>query len=370
MKAISIKQPWASMICIPNDERWAGFLPKRVENRHKSQEKYYKHHSGELLIHSPAGIDNEFPKKIEDELEQRGIRIKDLPRSAIIGKVQVECSGFNIPRKYQCLPQYTEYAIKDSFKLFFGPKVETFSESEQIKIGGKQRLWDYNLSTPAVKLRRKPSTDASIDLTEDELELKAIIQANDSNIPTVQDITRESFLEAYVQGNHWENFHFRILNKFFRANDFDKYSDGVKRALAPFIIAGFLEAPSPTIEASLGILKESPLRCTSVESIIDGFNSGWLTPALVAKQIGELDRVFRHIYPGRGIYPKEQFMSYFLDGINTLSDVRKVYYFLDFQDVISKGDLTKAKSLLPPEKSRQIGDLIQEYKSQVEEVLT
>ena len=81
MKCLSVRQPWADLICPPDDGiEWLRLprgleLPKDVENR-----RWYTTYRGDLLIHVSQIVDWE-------AVEMFGLTFRDFVVGAIVGKV-------------------------------------------------------------------------------------------------------------------------------------------------------------------------------------------------------------------------------------------------------------------------------------------
>ena len=98
MKALTIKQPWATLIMQ---------CDKRFEFR-SWQTKY----RGDLLIHAGKGIDKEAMKRLEKYLP------KELPYGKILGKVKlVDCIKMSPEFKELLLKENRDIYAKRSFKL-------------------------------------------------------------------------------------------------------------------------------------------------------------------------------------------------------------------------------------------------------------
>ena len=127
MKALTIKQPWATLI-MQGD--------KRFEFR-SWQTKY----RGELLIHAGKSIDREAMKRLAKYLP------KKLPLGKILGKViLVDCIKMSPEFKEKLLNENSEIYAKSSFKENYGwqlENVETFDEPIEVK--GHLSLWEYEM---------------------------------------------------------------------------------------------------------------------------------------------------------------------------------------------------------------------------------
>ena len=110
MKALTIHQPWASLII-------AGI--KDVENRKKRT-----NHRGRLVIHTGLGID-------EGGMEQYGHLLDDFPNGAILGEViLVDC--VNNSRSRWAIPGYWHWVLAD-------PR----PRKRLVWVRGYQGLWNY-----------------------------------------------------------------------------------------------------------------------------------------------------------------------------------------------------------------------------------
>ena len=115
MKALTIKQPWATLI-MQGD--------KRFEFR-SWQTKY----RGELLIHAGKGIDTEAVKRLKKYIPE------DMPLGKIIGQVKlVDCIKMS--------PEFKEILLKENYGWQL-ENVEVFDK--QIDAKGKLSLWDYEI---------------------------------------------------------------------------------------------------------------------------------------------------------------------------------------------------------------------------------
>lgn len=127
MKALTIKQPWATLI-MQGD--------KRFEFR-SWQTKY----RGDLLIHAGKGIDKEAMKRLEKYLPE------ELPYGKILGKVKlVDCIKMSPEFKELLLKENSDIYTKSSFKENYGwqvSDVEVFKDTIEAK--GHLSLWEYDL---------------------------------------------------------------------------------------------------------------------------------------------------------------------------------------------------------------------------------
>ena len=127
MKALTIKQPWATLI-MQGD--------KRFEFR-SWQTKY----RGDLLIHAGKGIDKEAMKRLAKYLPE------DMPTGKILGKVKlVDCIKMSPEFKELLLKENSDIYTKSSFKENYGwqiTDVELFENPIEAK--GYLSLWEYDL---------------------------------------------------------------------------------------------------------------------------------------------------------------------------------------------------------------------------------
>ena len=127
MKALTIKQPWATLIMQGN---------KRFEFR-SWQTKY----RGDLLIHAGKGIDKEAIKRLEKYLPE------ELPTGKILGKVTlVDCIKMSPEVKEELLKENRDIYTKSSFQENYGwqmDNVQVFKEPIEAK--GHLSLWEYNI---------------------------------------------------------------------------------------------------------------------------------------------------------------------------------------------------------------------------------
>ena len=127
MKALTIKQPWATLI-MQGD--------KRFEFR-----SWRTHYRGDLLIHAGKGIDKEAMKRLAKYLPS------ELPTGKILGKVKlVDCVKMSPEFKELLLKENSDIYTKSSFSENYGWKldnVEVFSKPIDAK--GKLSLWEYEI---------------------------------------------------------------------------------------------------------------------------------------------------------------------------------------------------------------------------------
>ena len=127
MKALTIKQPWATLI-MQGD--------KRFEFR-SWQTKY----RGDLLIHAGKGIDKEAMKRLAKYLPE------ELPYGKILGKVKlVDCIKMSPEFKQLLLKENSDIYIKSSFQENYGWQLEDVHVfDEPIDAKGHLSLWEYDL---------------------------------------------------------------------------------------------------------------------------------------------------------------------------------------------------------------------------------
>ena len=127
MKALTIKQPWATLI-MQGD--------KRFEFR-SWQTKY----RGDLLIHAGKGIDKEAMKRLEKYLPE------ELPYGKILGKVKlVDCIKMSPELKELLLKENSDIYTKSSFQENYGWRVSYVEVFENpIDAKGHLSLWEYNM---------------------------------------------------------------------------------------------------------------------------------------------------------------------------------------------------------------------------------
>ena len=127
MKALTIKQPWATLI-MQGD--------KRFEFR-GWQTKY----RGDLLIHAGKGIDKEAMKRLEKYLPAK------LPYGEILGKVKlVDCIKMSPEFKELLLKENSDIYTKSSFQENYGWQVSDVEVFENpIDAKGHLSLWEYKI---------------------------------------------------------------------------------------------------------------------------------------------------------------------------------------------------------------------------------
>lgn len=139
MKAITIKQPWATLIALGE---------KKFETR-----SWQTHYKGEIAIHAGKSIDKEAFKEFLHTLKNHGIHtIDDLPIGSIVAKAE-------IVRCHKVFSDYGDKAIMET-----GIKIEgneyLFGNYEEDRYGwelknivkldnpieakGKLSLWDWD----------------------------------------------------------------------------------------------------------------------------------------------------------------------------------------------------------------------------------
>jgi hypothetical protein len=126
MKAITIKQPWATLIA-------EGY--KEYEFR-----TWKTKYRGDILIHAGKGIDKEALKRFEHlNLEY--------PTGVIIAKAKItDCvevdENFRVKMKEK--DEIVYRGIQDRSWNGFGFKLENVEKTKNIKVNGKLSLWDYD----------------------------------------------------------------------------------------------------------------------------------------------------------------------------------------------------------------------------------
>lgn len=127
MKALTIKQPWATLI-MQGDKRF----------EFRSWKTKYR---GELLIHAGKGIDKAAMIRLKKYLPE------DLPYGKILGKVKlVDCIKMSPEFKNKLLKENDEIYTDSSFQENYGwqvTDVEVFDEPIDAK--GQLSLWEYDL---------------------------------------------------------------------------------------------------------------------------------------------------------------------------------------------------------------------------------
>ena len=127
MKALTIKQPWASLIIL-------GY--KRFEFR-SWQTKY----RGDLLIHAGLGVDKEAMKRLAKYLPT------ELPKGEIIGKVNlVNCIKMSPEFKEKLLEENSDIYKNSVFKENYGWQMSNIEKFDNpIKAKGHLSLWEFDL---------------------------------------------------------------------------------------------------------------------------------------------------------------------------------------------------------------------------------
>ena len=127
MKALTIKQPWATLI-MQGDKRF----------EFRSWKTKYR---GDLLIHAGKGIDKEAMKRLEKYLPE------ELPYGKILGKVKlVDCIKMSPEFKELLLKENSDIYTKSSFQENYGWQVSYVEVFENpIDAKGHLSLWEYNM---------------------------------------------------------------------------------------------------------------------------------------------------------------------------------------------------------------------------------
>jgi len=144
MKAITVKQPWASLMFIEN-----GYQPKDIENR-----TWKTNFRGRVLIHAGATILRPQGLFTDDQWDNiRGdMRYKvlhsDLPTSAIIGSVEiVDCvinhSSIWAEKSEDRIVNRDGIASSHYFKTYNWVLANPILFPKPIPAKGKQSFWDY-----------------------------------------------------------------------------------------------------------------------------------------------------------------------------------------------------------------------------------
>jgi hypothetical protein len=127
MKALTIRQPWASLI--------ADNI-KLIESR-----SWQTHYRGKLYIHAGKGIDKKYLKDYENIID-----ITDMPK----GKIIAECNLIDcilLDKKYidyyNKLNKSKEYKLKDSCVGYYGWVLSDIKKIKEIEIKGKLSIWDF-----------------------------------------------------------------------------------------------------------------------------------------------------------------------------------------------------------------------------------
>lgn len=137
MKALTIKQPWATLIMQGN---------KRFEFR-GWQTKY----RGDLLIHAGKGIDKEAMKRLAKYIP------KNLPTGKILGKVKlVDCVKMSQKFKESLLKENKDIYTDSSFKENYGWQLEDVEAfREPIEAKGKLSLWEYEMPEEVMEVKNE-----------------------------------------------------------------------------------------------------------------------------------------------------------------------------------------------------------------------
>ncbi len=127
MKALTIKQPWASLIM-------GGY--KRFEFR-----SWKTNYRGSLLIHAGKGVDKEAIIRLKKYLPDK------LPQGKILGKVNiVDCIKCDEEFKNMCLEENKDVYAKSVFNEEYAWQIEGVEVFENpIEINGKLGLWNYEI---------------------------------------------------------------------------------------------------------------------------------------------------------------------------------------------------------------------------------
>lgn len=143
MKAITIKQPWASLIA---------FGEKQFETR-----SWKTKHRGELAIHAGKSIDKKAYEAFSEVLAKHGINsISDLPTGCIIASVNlIDChqvieeeSGIRAIMDSSIIIDGQEYQMGYYTEGYFGWKVELIEKFKTpIEHKGQLNLWDWKPAT-------------------------------------------------------------------------------------------------------------------------------------------------------------------------------------------------------------------------------
>ena len=127
MKALTIKQPWATLIIQGN---------KRYEFR-----SWKTNYRGDLLIHAGKGIDKEAVERLKDYLP------KELPKGKILGQVTlVDCIKCEQKFREELKKENKDIYSKSIFKEEYAWKVENIKKFDKpIEANGKLSLWEYDI---------------------------------------------------------------------------------------------------------------------------------------------------------------------------------------------------------------------------------
>ncbi len=127
MKAITIRQPWASLIAENI---------KTIEIR-----SWQTRYRGRLYIHAGKGIDRKYLKDYENI-----INIKDMPKGNIIAECNLtDCVLLDKKYidNYNKLNKHKGYILKDDCIGYYGWILSDIKKIKPIEINGKLSLWDY-----------------------------------------------------------------------------------------------------------------------------------------------------------------------------------------------------------------------------------
>ena len=127
MKALTIRQPWASLIIL-------GY--KRFEFR-----GWKTTYRGEFLIHAGKTIDKEAKERLKTFLPE------ELPTGKILGKVTLtNCIKCDDNFKEMCLKENPEIYAKSTFTERYAFEVNNVEKFEEpIEAKGKLNFWEYDL---------------------------------------------------------------------------------------------------------------------------------------------------------------------------------------------------------------------------------
>lgn len=141
MKAITIKQPWATLIAIGE---------KKFETR-----SWQTHYRGQIAIHAGKSIDKEAFNKFSHILNKYGItKIEDLPVGSIVAKAEiVECHRVFSDYGNKAIMETgikidgDEYLFGNYEEKRYGWELNNVVElDEPIEVKGKLSLWEWNES--------------------------------------------------------------------------------------------------------------------------------------------------------------------------------------------------------------------------------
>ena len=128
MKALTIKQPWATLI-MQQDKRFE-FRSWRTKYR------------GDLLIHAGKGIDREAVKRLAKYLPD------ELPLGKILGQVTlIDCIKCDEEFKNMCLKENKDVYAKSIFEERYAWQIDNVKAFEEpIEAKGKLNLWEYEIN--------------------------------------------------------------------------------------------------------------------------------------------------------------------------------------------------------------------------------